>query len=106
PRDLQTICLKCLEKKPRRRYANAEELADDLRRFLKGQPIRARPPALPWRVVRWCRSHPRLAAATTLILLLFTAASLSTWHYVAKLEAEAKLVVGPLEEAQEVAVVQ
>src|SRR5439155_3117142 len=61
---------------------------------------------LPWRVVRWCRSHPRLAAATTLILLLFTAGSLSTWHYVAKLEAEAKLVAGQLEQAQQVALVQ
>ncbi len=62
PRDLDTICLKCLSKKPRDRYQNANELSGDLNRFLDGYPIKARPTPIWKRVMKWCRRHPSAAS--------------------------------------------
>jgi formylglycine-generating enzyme required for sulfatase activity len=69
PADLETICLKCLSKEPARRYASAEELANDLRRFQAGEPIRARPVGAVERTWKWARRRPALAALLGVVLL-------------------------------------
>jgi hypothetical protein len=79
PRDLETICLKAMAKAPARRYATAGELADDLRRWLNGEPIVARPVGVVERLWRWCRRNP-IAAGLLLAVTLGSAAGL--WHLV------------------------
>src|SRR3984957_7586564 len=83
PRDLETICLKCLHKKPGRRYASAEELANDLQRFLAGDPIQARPASVYERLGKWTRKRPVLATLASCSALVVTCfLGLIFWHQV------------------------
>src|SRR5262249_53385252 len=70
PRDLETVCLKAMAKEATRRYQTAGELADDVRRFLKGEPILARPVGQVERLTRWCKRNPGGAGLTLVVLLV------------------------------------
>lgn len=85
PRDLQTICLKCLQKSPAKRYDNAADLADDIERLMRGDPIRARPVGAFERTVKWCRRRPA-AASFIAIVVVATAAAITGGLWLHRLE--------------------
>ncbi len=103
-RDLETICLKCLEKDPAQRYRSAESLADDLDRWIEGEPIQARPSTTWERIVKWVRRRPAAAALMAVsgvaAILVIGALAVSYWLVRDALADETKAKVA-LEKEQE-----
>jgi WD40 repeat protein len=89
PRDLETICLKCLERSPARRYPTAADLADDLRRFVSHEPIVARPVSPVGRFARWCRRRPTLAAVWALAVSIAVGSTIAAYS-ISRAEEETK----------------
>ncbi len=87
PADLETICLKCLRKDPDRRYASAAALAEDLRRFLDGEPITARPTSTVERAIKWGRRRPALASLYAVLAVLLVGLLAGGWWYYLDVQA-------------------
>ncbi len=82
PTDLETVCLKCLQKDAARRYATAQDLADDLQAFLENRPIQARPISSWERSIKWAKRRPAVAASLAVIVLVTAVGfGLVTWHW-------------------------
>jgi hypothetical protein len=108
PRDLETICLKCLQKAPSQRYASAAVLAEDLRRFEEGRPIRARPIGRFEKTARWMRRNPTVACLSAVAALTLVAGTVVSVLFgvearqkADKLEAQTKLLQAQTQRAEE-----
>src|SRR5262249_6136926 len=100
PRDLETICLRCLAKEPRKRYATALSLAEDLRRFQPGEPITARPVNGWERAAKWCRRRPAQAAlAAALVAVTLLGVAGVVWQLL-RVEAAKEVVIQERDAAQ------
>jgi WD40 repeat protein len=90
PRDLETICLKAMAREPGRRYARCKDLADDLRRWMEGEPIRARRMGPAERLWRWTHRNPSLAALSLTVAAMLTAGTLGATAFASRLLREQK----------------
>jgi serine/threonine protein kinase len=100
PRDLELICMRCLEKVPEQRYESAADLADDLERFLNGESVDARAPSFWLRVRRWARREPALSSRLAVLALCVTILQVNFWitadtpeHVVPRVHFEVMLVL-------------
>jgi WD40 repeat protein len=103
-RDLETICLKCLRKEAARRYASAGDLADDLRRFRAGEPIRARPVGSAERALKWVKRHPGVAgllAGLVVVIVASLIALTGLWMRAERQRADADYQKGQATQAAE-----
>ncbi len=101
PRDLSSICLKCLEKQPQRRYVAASDLRDDLDRFLRGEATIARPITSLERLVRWAKRAPAAATLVFVVLAALTAAVVGMGVYLRQVEEHAEELSKALEDTRE-----
>ncbi|MFK7821464.1 MAG: protein kinase [Planctomycetaceae bacterium] len=101
PVDIETICLKAMQKEPSSRYQTCDELAADLRRFLNGEPILAKPVGRIERLLKWCRRNPKIALPSGLALLgIITTAIIATWAWQTT-SAQAAVIAVERDNAQE-----
>ena len=100
PRDLETITLKCLEKEARQRHATANDVAAELRRFLAGEPILARPLGRLERVWRWCRRNPTVAGLTAALAVVLVAGAVVSMYLAIRATAEAARAQAEANEAR------
>src|SRR5262249_10369432 len=107
PRDLETMVMKAIDKDPRRRYQSADEMGEDLQRFVNDEPIKARRVGQVERFTRWCRHHPAVAGLIAAVLLLMAVGTtVSTWQAVVATRARADLAAKNAELAAEQVKVQ
>jgi WD40 repeat protein len=90
PRDLETVCLKCLHKDPAHRYPSAEALAEDLEHWLAGEPIRARPAGPVERLGRWCRRNPLVAGLMAAVAGSLLAGTALAWFFAMRAQEQAR----------------
>jgi serine/threonine protein kinase len=90
PRDLETICMRCLEREPRRRYDSADAVAEELERWLKGAPITARPAGRLERGWMWCRRNPLVAGLTTSVAVVLIVSTVVSTLFAVRESNQAK----------------